>query len=205
MRSWRIRHEAARLAAEPDALALAKQQIDGAVAIRDLDGIRYWTEVWYKVHEIRQRRERADLDRHVFVWPGAAVQVRLILRILAGVSELDRPTATAATGLGLALVLLVDWLTGAQSNFLVAYLAVVGFASWTLSDRAGAVVAFLATAGVGLMLHIQHQGLPRGYSMPGTTEAWNLFVHFGSLLLFAGVVGALREARNRGYWQTAIR
>jgi hypothetical protein len=201
MRTWRIRKEAVRLAGEPDALALAKQQIDGAAAIRDLDGIQYWTDVWYKIHEIRGQRDHAGAPAS----PTAAVQVRLILKALGGLSRLDRPTAIAATGLGLALVMLCDWLSGAECNLLVAYLVVVGFASWTLSDRAGAVVAFIATSAVGVMLHLQHQGLPSGYSMPGATEAWNLFVHFSSLLLFAGVVGALREAINRGPWQLSAR
>lgn len=202
MRSWRIRQEAARLAAEPNALMLAKRQIDHAVAIRDLGGVQYWTDVWYKIHEFAQR---GGADARGFAWPNAAVQVRLILRALGGVSDLDRSTAMAVTGLGLALVMLFDWLTGAQCNLLVAYLVVVGFASWTLSDRAGAIVAFLASTAIGLMLHMEHQGLPQGYSMPGTTEAWNLFVDFASLLLFAGVVGALREAWQRGLGQLSAR
>lgn len=202
MRDWRIRKEATRLAAEPDALALARQQIHGATAIRDLEGITYWTDVWYKIHEIR--RQRDNPGTLAFVWP-AAIQVRLILKALNGVSNLDRSMAIAATALGLALVIICDWLSGAAYNLLVAYLVVVGFASWTLSDRAGAVVALVATIAVGVMLHIQHQGLPSGYSMPGTTEAWNLVVHFASLLLFAGVVGALREALQRGPWQRSAR
>jgi hypothetical protein len=202
VRSWRIRKEAARLAAEPDALALARQQIDGAVAIRDLEGITHWTDVWYEIHEIKRQRDNpATL---ALVGP-AGVQVRLILKALSGVSNLDRSIAIALTGLGLALVMLCDWLSGAECNLLVAYLVVVGFASWTLSDRAGAVVAFMATGAVGVMLHVQRQGLPDGFSMPGTTEAWNLFVHLTSLLLFAGVVGALREALQSGPWQLSAR
>jgi hypothetical protein len=201
MRTWRIRKEAARLAAEPDALALARKQIDGAIAIQDLDGITYWTDVWYGIHDIKQRRENPGTL--ALVGP-AAVQVRLILKALSGVSNLDRSMAIAVTGLGLALVMLCDWLSGAECNLLVAYLVVVGFASWTLSDRAGAVVALIATSAVGGMLHAQHQGLPSGYSISGMTEAWNLFVHLASLLLFAGVVGALREALDRGPLQLPI-
>ncbi|WP_404711856.1 hypothetical protein [Sphingomonas sp. MMS24-J13] len=195
MRTWRIKKEAVRLAAEPNALALAKQQIDGATALQDTDGIRYWTDVWYKIQEIKWQRN--DVGALGPTLP-AAVQVRLIMKALSGVSNLDRPMAILATGLGLALVMLFDWLSGAECDLLVAYLVVVGFASWTVNDRAGAAVAFIATGAVGLMLHIQRQGLPIGYAMSGTTEAWNLFVHFSSLLLFAGVVGALRAALDRG-------
>lgn len=202
MRTWRIRKEAARLAAEPNALALAKQQIDGATAIQDTDGIRYWTDVWYKIHEIKWQRN--DVNALAPAVP-AAVQVRLIVKALSGVSNLDRPMAILATGFGLALVMLCDWLSGAECNLLVAYLVVVGFASWTLSDRAGAVVAVIAASAVAAMLHAQHQGLPIGYSMSGTTEAWNLFVHLSSLLLFAGVVGALRAALDRGPLQLSAR
>jgi hypothetical protein len=218
MRAIRIRRDAVRLAAQPDALAAAKRRIDDAVIRHNMDQIGYWTDVWYKVHEIAQRKARPTArddargvenvylaDAAMAGSPSSTLQVRLILAALAGISSLDRRTSLCVAIVGLMLVVMLDWLTGAQCNLLAAYLVIVGFASWTMGDRAGAVIALVATSANGLMVHAWNQGLPDGFAMHGVTEAWDILVHLVSLLLFAGVTGTLRETLRRGRWRPATR
>jgi hypothetical protein len=210
MRNLKVDKDARALARNPDALRGVKHNIDLAVAAHDLAAINHWTSVWFKIQELTLGRA-TDADRDARsgvsrIWDGAgrgtSPQVGLVLSILTHVSELAPPIAAAVTALALGAVMLFDWLTGAGVSLLIGYIAIVGFASWTLGDRVAASVALLSALAISGMLHLQHDGLSSSVTI--ASEAWNFFVTAASLSAFAAVMGALRDAQKPRLQQSGL-
>lgn len=105
-------------------------------------------------------------------------------RLLAA---LPRPVLIAFALVALALVGVLDYLTGYEISFAVFYLVPVGLAAWYASRRSGFGFA-LASSIVWYL--VERLGAP--YVHPAI-PAWNAIVRLGFFLIVAGLLSTLRE------------
>ena len=209
MRDARVEEDARRMAGNPDALRGVKRIIDRAVADHDLAAINHWTSVWFKIQEITLGRDDFASDVHarassqlwhpVSAGNESTARGGLILSTLGRLSDLPSTIAAALSVVALGAVILVDWLSGSSVSLLIGYIAVVGFASWTLSDVVADMLAVVSAMSISVIVYFQDHALPAddGISSIAPSEIWNFVMTAALLLLFATVIGALRDTRKQ--------
>ncbi|MDB5736469.1 MAG: hypothetical protein JWO65_137 [Sphingomonas bacterium] len=123
------------------------------------------------------------------------------LAIASATMRLSAPRAVAITLVSLALLAMVDRLTGPQVNLVTFYLLVTCFASWCLGERFGFATAITTVIVTGAIngFHFVYT-LPHGNFAAGAM-LWNTFARLMSTCVVVLLASGLRGALDLERWR----